>query len=212
MRDEHCHIIWGVDDGSESKAESLQMLDAAHKAGITQIVATPHARWDSFSVECVEERFAELASEAAARGMQMTLGYEVYYKTMLSRGLEWASKLTMTGTTNLLIEFNSGGEVPHGWDQTFYRLQSEYGLDITLAHPERYGSVLDDFDLVYRIKEMGCRIQVSAGDAFGGMFNKQSKCVKRMLKEGLVDAIVSDAHCPEHYADFAKLVAKWQVS
>lgn len=184
------------------------MLDAAREAGITQIVATPHARWDDFDSVRVETRFAELVPEAVSRGIQMELGYEVYYKTMTARGLEWASKLTTAGTSNLLVEFNTGGEMTYGWDQTFYRLQSEYGLDITLAHPERYSSVLADFDLVYRVKEMGCRIQVSAGDAFGGLFDKQAKCVKRMLKEGLVDAVVSDAHHPEHYAAFAKLVAK----
>lgn len=209
MRDEHCHIIWGVDDGARSRAESLEMLDAARRAGITQIVATPHARWDDFNAERIEARFAELVPEAEARGLQMELGYEVYYKTMLSRGLEWARALTTAGTTNLLIEFNSGGEVPYGWERVIYRLQGEYGLDVTLAHPERYTSVLDDFDLVYHMKEMGCRIQVSAGDAFGGPFDKRAKCVKRLLKEGLADAIVSDAHAPGHYGDYAKLMAKW---
>ena len=32
MHDEHCHIIWGVDDGASTKEESLAILDAAAKA------------------------------------------------------------------------------------------------------------------------------------------------------------------------------------
>ena len=44
MRDMHCHILPGVDDGSRSLEESLQMLEAAKAAGITSITCTPHCR------------------------------------------------------------------------------------------------------------------------------------------------------------------------
>lgn len=210
MLDEHCHIVWDVDDGSESLEESYDMLAAAARAGITQIVATPHMRWSDFDNDKVVERFNELSTVAYERhGIQMWLGYEVYYKTLIKRGLHTAAQFVTAGTNNLLIEFNSGEGVPDGWDQTFYTLQSTYGLDITVAHPERYTSVLADFGIVYKMKDMGCRIQVSAGDLFGGMFNAGAKCAKRIIDEGLCDALVSDAHCAAHYADFQRAVRKF---
>ena len=57
MRDIHCHILPGVDDGAADLDESLAMLEAAKRAGVTRIVCTPHCRdpyfdydkmWDAF--------------------------------------------------------------------------------------------------------------------------------------------------------------------
>ena len=40
MRDVHCHILPGVDDGARTMQESLLMLSEAMRAGITSIVCT----------------------------------------------------------------------------------------------------------------------------------------------------------------------------
>lgn len=207
MLDEHCHILWGVDDGARSFEESRAMLDAARACGITGIVCTPHLRWDSFDAARVLERFEQLRQ--AAPDLDLTLGYEVYYDRLLRMKVHRAPEFVTQNTNAILIEFKSGGEVPDSWQRIFYTLQTKYGLDITLAHPERYLDVLDDFDTVYRFADMGCRMQVSAPDLFRGPFDKVSRCARRIIREGLCDALVSDAHCPEDYRAFAKAQAKW---
>ena len=206
MRDEHCHILWGVDDGSPDWETTCAMVDEARASGITEIVCTPHMRWDDFNRADIERKFAQLARYAP--DIRWTLGFEVYYKRLLRIGLEHAPEFTIGNSNVILIEFNSGADVPHDWERTFYTLQSTYGLDIILAHPERYASVLDDFDLVYQMYQAGVRMQVSASDLFGGLFNKASKVAKRLLSEGLAESLVSDAHAPEHYAFYRKAVKK----
>ena len=208
MRDEHCHIIWGVDDGSSSKQESLEMLDAARGIGITEMICTPHMRWDTFDNALVKSRFEELRHEGEARGIKMELAYEVFYNRLMRMGLEHAPEFVQQGTNKILIEFNTGAPMEQGWERTVYDLQSKYGLKVVMAHPERYTTVLDDFEQVYRIKDAGCRIQVSAGDLLGGMFNKPAKCAKWIIKEGLCDALVTDAHCVDHYAEYEKAAKK----
>jgi tyrosine-protein phosphatase YwqE len=42
MIDIHSHILWGVDDGAHSLADSLEMCRIAYRDGIRTIVATPH--------------------------------------------------------------------------------------------------------------------------------------------------------------------------
>ena len=206
MRDEHCHIIWGVDDGSPDWDTTRAMVDEARKCGFTEIVCTPHMRWDDFDRAVVEERFAQLVDYAS--DITFTLGFEVYYKRLLEIGLDRAPEFTIGDSRTILLEFNTGCEVAHDWERTFYTLQSTYGLDIVLAHPERYVSVLDDFDLAVRMRHAGVRMQVSAGDLLMGRFNKMAKCARRLLDEGLADSLVTDAHSPEHYAEYRKACRK----
>ena len=207
MRDNHCHILWDVDDGSQSWDMTLSMLDCARKTGFTEIVCTPHMRWRDFDNARVHAHFDRLRREAP--DIAWTLGYEVYYDRLLKIGIERAREFTIGGTDEILIEFNSGGEVPDDWQRTFWKLQSKLGLDITVAHPERYVTVLEDFDTVYRFRDAGCRMQVSAGDLLAGPFNKTRRCAKRIIDEGLCDALVSDAHRPEHYEEYQKARAKY---
>lgn len=202
MRDEHCHILWDVDDGSTSWEMTQSMLEGVRASGITQVVCTPHMRWKDFDDAKVRAHFQQL--QQAAPDIEWTLGYEVYYERLMKIGIERAPEFTIGDTNNILLEFNSGGEVPDDWQRTFWKLQSKMGLDITVAHPERYSTVLDDFDTVYRFRDMGCRMQVSAGDLLGGPFNKAKRCAKRLIDEGLCDALVTDAHRPEHYIGYQK--------
>ena len=210
MRDDHCHIIWGVDDGSPDWDTTRAMVDGARACGFTEIICTPHMRWSDFDRAKVERHFAQLAEYAS--DIKWTLGFEVYYKRLREIGFEHAREFTIGESNTILLEFNSGAEVPHDWERSFYKLQSTYGLDIVLAHPERYSSVLEDFDLVYRMYDAGIRMQVSADDVLLGMFNKTAKVAKRLIEEGLAYALVTDAHYPDHYADYRKARKKLQLS
>ena len=209
MHDEHCHIIWGVDDGSPDWETTRAMVEGARACGFTEIICTPHMRWPDFDKAKVEDHFAQLAEYAP--DIKWTLGYEVYYKRLLEIGLDRAPEFTIGGSNTLLLEFNSGAVVPHDWERTFYTLQSTYGLDLVLAHPERYSTVLEDFDIVYRMRNAGVRMQVSAGDVLQGMFNKGAKAARRLIEEGLAESLVTDAHCPEHYDEYRKARKKLKL-
>lgn len=42
MVDFHCHILPGVDDGSKSVEQSLQMLHLEQQQGVDAVILTPH--------------------------------------------------------------------------------------------------------------------------------------------------------------------------
>ena len=44
MKDIHNHILFGIDDGSESLEESIQIIKEAVQNGYTDIILTPHYR------------------------------------------------------------------------------------------------------------------------------------------------------------------------
>ena len=238
MHDEHCHILWGVDDGSSTREETVSMLAAAKQAGITSIICTPHMRWDDFNQDLVKQHFADFRELAANQGVSARLGYEVFYNRLMLKGISSAPSFAVDGDIkfagvvgavgnaagpdavaaagtaasarkSILIEFNAGHSMEQGWEATLHTLQAKYGFEVTRAHPERYTNVLEDYEVLYSIRNMGVRMQISACDLLGGFFDKTAKCAKWMLKEGLCDALVSDAHCVKDYQNFARVVNKY---
>lgn len=209
MRDRHCHIVFGVDDGARSFEESCAMLQAAKDAGVSEIVATPHMRWRNFDRQLVEQNFALVRQRAAELGIAMSLGFEVYYPRLCEIGFAHASEFVCKDTGELIVEFDSGGRMTFGWERGLYDIQCACGAQLVIAHPERYIDVQEDFSTMRTICDLGCKVQVSAGDLLGGPFGKCARTARRIMSEGLCDQLVSDAHRPAHYGDFSRASRKW---
>ena len=156
MFDIHCHILNGVDDGSRTPAESHQMLLAARDAGIDHIVCTPHCKHSDFDAELIVKRYRAFKAHAEKNGVHLSLGYEVHWKKLADMGLDAAPSLCIEDTNLLLLEF-SNSHLPANWQRAIYSIQGK-GVDIVIAHPERYKPVQEDIDVAREMREMGCRL------------------------------------------------------
>lgn len=141
-------------------------------------------------------------------GIRTNLGFEVYWKKLAELGVETAQNLCIEDTNLLLLEFSTAS-LPVNWQRAVYSIQSQ-GTTVIIAHPERYKAVQDNLDIAYEMKNMGCRLQLSANFVEGGRFDKRHQTAKALLKEGLVDYFASDAHRPEHYAVYTKALHEEQ--
>ena len=202
MFDIHCHIIYDVDDGSRDLRESAAMLVEARNSGIDRIVCTPHCRGSWWDYDRINAHFSKLQSLAAEHGMPMDLGYEVNWKKLMEIGLDWAPRLTLGESNLFLLEF-SNDSLPARWQNLIYKLQG-MGLQIVIAHPERYRPVQKNVDVAYEMKELGCYLQLSGNFMEEGRFGERRRAATEMLKQGLVDYVASDAHRPEDYRTFRK--------
>lgn len=204
MRDVHCHILPGVDDGARSMDESLLMLSAAMDVGVTSIVCTPHCRDPWFDFDAMWEAFhaLEARAEALPRAPKLQMAFEVNYRKLMELGLDAASRLGNLETGEFLLELPTGA-LPSDWERVVFALQ---GMDyrVTIAHPERYCSVQKDLSVARRFVEAGCALQLSANCIAGGRFDKTRRTAVTLVKEGLVTCIASDAHRPEDYASLAE--------
>ncbi len=109
MRDMHCHVLPGVDDGARDMRMSLAMLDAARDVGVTSIVCTPHARDPYFDYDAMRSAFEELSPYARERSVPLTLGFEVAHAKLVELGVEeWAPRLAFQGTGEFLLELDPG--------------------------------------------------------------------------------------------------------
>ena len=189
------------------------MLKAAQRAGFSCIMCTPHCRWDDFSPKLVKERYLQLQEHAVWHGIQLGLGYEVYWAKLLELGLATAPSLCFEGTNTLLLEFSTA-RMPSNWQSLIYELQG-MGLEIIIAHPERYRAVQEDIGIARELHDMGCSLQLSANFVKGGFPSARRATAKKLMKAGLIGRIASDAHGPEDYEQFlgaARLASRYLVN
>lgn len=182
------------------------MLDAARKAGITSITCTPHCRDPYFDYDLMWDSF-ELLREHAG-GFPLQMGFEVYHPKLMQLGMDWAEYLHLDGSDEFLLEFSTvATKVEFAeYERTIFELQG-MGFTVIIAHPERYRAIQEDVEIAYDLVRMGCKLQLSTDFISGGRFGKEKKPAKKLLEEGLVSYLASDAHHVGHYRDFAKA---WQ--
>ncbi len=209
MRDMHCHILPGVDDGARDLDMSLEMLEAAREAGVTSIVCTPHCRDPYFDYHAMREAFEELRAHAG--GFPLTMGFEVAHTKLMELGVEeWAPYLAFEGGREFLLELDTHCTETdfQDYERTIFELQG-LGLDVIIAHPERYRAIQQNTDIAVRLVRMGCKLQASADFVAGGRFGKEKKPAKKLFDQMLYRFIASDAHRPEHYAYLAAVAKEY---
>lgn len=210
MRDIHCHILPGVDDGARDLDESLRMLEAARAAGVTSIVCTPHCRDPYFDYDAMWDAFELLRAHAG--GFPLSMGFEVNHAKLMDLGMEWAGHLAFDGGREFLLELSTraGAFEFYQYDRTIFELQG-MGYTVIIAHPERYRAVQEDIEVARRLVKQGCKLCVSADFIAGGRLGKEKKPAKRLFEEDLVSYIASDAHEPVHYEYLARARREFSV-
>lgn len=208
MRDIHCHILPGVDDGASTLEDSLAMIKAAQAVGITSITCTPHCRDPYFDFKAMWNAFYDL--EEAAGGFPLTMGFEVNHRKLMELGLEWAEALHTDGSQDFLLELSVGASPSSfgDYERTIFELQG-MGYKVIIAHPERYIAIQRDITLAEELVHMGCELQASTDFIAGGRLGAEKRPAKRMLKAGLYSYLASDAHVPKHYRYFRKAYERY---
>lgn len=209
MRDMHCHILPGVDDGSPNLQYSLEMLEAAKRAGVTSIICTPHCRDPYFDYNKMMKAFEQF--RAAAGGFPLYMGFEVNHTKLMELGVSrWAPYLGIAQTGQFLLELNvhCTEATFTEYERTIYKLQG-MGYRVVIAHPERYDAIRKNVDLAGRLVDLGCDLQASADFVSGGRLGNSKRTAKKIFKMGLYRYIASDAHRIEHYDMLDKAVERY---
>lgn len=210
MRDIHCHILPGVDDGAGSLGESIRMIAAAKKAGVTSIVCTPHCRDPYFDYDAMWDAFELLKSHV--RDIPLQMGFEVNHRKLMDLGMEWADYLHFDGSNEFLLELSTRATRTEfdECERTIFELQGR-GYEVIIAHPERYRAIQEDVNIARKLVNMGCKLQASADFVKGGRFGRERKPAKCLFDAGLYSYIASDAHYPAHYTCLEKARLNFRV-
>jgi protein-tyrosine phosphatase len=191
--DIHSHILPAVDDGPESFEVSVDMVRMALEAGTTDIVATPHANASyPYEPEVTSELIAKLQS-AIGDSIKIHRGCDFHLSPEnIQAALREPSRFAINGLSYLLVEFP---EVTlfYGIDEVFDSLIYA-GLTPIVTHPERNRHLAADLPRLRRWVEKGIPLQITAQSMLGEFGPELARWCLRMLSEGQVHFVASDAH------------------
>ncbi len=198
MIDLHSHILPGIDDGSKSLAMSLEMARIAVADGTRIIACTPHMLpgvYDT-SREAMIAGVAELSAALADAGIGLHLltGADVHVVPDLIDKLSDGRAPSLGDSRYFLFE-PPHHVAPPGIESLVAEI-IEAGWIPILTHPERLTWIEKHYDLICRLDAAGAVIQLTAGSITGGFGKRAQYWAQRMLDEGRVDIIASDAHDP----------------
>ena len=193
--DLHCHILPGIDDGSQSLEDSIALANEAVKDGVTHILATPHHLDNKYinhrsDVERLVKNFqAELDSRQIP--LKIFPGQEVHINGELVKkyddllGVDLKKKY-------MLLEFPHSN-VPAYAEKIIFELL-KLGTTPIIVHPERNKEIQKDTGILYKFIQQGALAQVTATSYIGGFGNEVAKLSQKFVAHNLVQIVASDAH------------------
>lgn len=207
-REIHCHLIPGVDDGSQRMEFSLQALGSFHKFGVERVIFTPHHTEPRFmnTPEIVQPLFDELKALVSANNIEVEcedFSFEYRadnsFRELASTG-KWGEpqcQIRPLRGRYLLIE-NAWRESVPNFEETIEKLQAD-GYSLILAHPERYLYYAGMHGRHYhRLQEMGVEFQCNILSFEGYYGDVEKKMAYWMLNHGYVNFLGSDLHNAKH--------------
>ena len=195
MVDIHCHILPGVDDGARDWEAAAQMCRIAAADGVTHIAATPHAN-DEFVYDrdVLRAKLTKLQSIAGEWPM-LTLGCDFHFSyENVSAALADATRFTLGNSQYLLIEF-SDFALSLPMRDALVRLRNT-GVVPIVTHPERNLLMQRDPDLILKLLELGCLVQVTSSSLTGKLGESAQKSAVWLLEHDAVHALASYGHDP----------------
>ncbi len=197
MIDLHSHTLWHLDDGSDSFQTTVEMCRRAEATGTDVLFLTPHIVYWSVAEELYDRRnykTEQLREVLLDEGVELELkkGFEILCDDDIFN-VKYLKPYTLADSDYILIEFDfykTAESDVHSWCDYIM----SQGLTPVIAHPERYGFVIEDIASLERLSEKGVLLQMNAASPLGAFGAKEEQVALKMLGSGFVDFVGTDAH------------------
>lgn len=197
ITDIHTHIMFRVDDGSDSMEKSLEMLRQEYNQGVTNVILTPHYHVGGCvpDREIVKNRYMELKEKVHTLipEMNIYLGNEIMACNDMVEMLDAKKVFTLAESSYVLVEFYPG--VQYSAMEKFLSTLLNGGYMPVVAHCERYKCLRSSLKVInYKnmehLIEMGVYMQVNVTSVFGN----DHKFIGKLIQNDFLHLVASDAH------------------
>jgi len=202
MIDLHCHMLPGIDDGSPDDATSLEMARIAVADGIRTLACTPHiypglyennANGIVARVHALQEKL-----DAAGIDLKLTYGADAHLTPELLGRIKDGTAPTLHGGRYFLLEPSHHVAPPRLEESVFNFTAAGYVPVIT--HPERLTWIDGKYSVFESLFKSGAWMQITSGSLTGRFGSNAQYWAERMLDDGMVHLLATDAHGIKHRA------------
>ena len=210
--DMHSHLIPGIDDGSKTMEESLQLIKRLADFGLRKIITTPHVMSEYYrnTPEIIHMGLEDLRKAVKAEGIstEIEAAAEYYMDEILLEKIKAGEELLTFGDNYILVETGFINK-PQMLLETIFQLEMA-GYKPILAHPERYQYLIADKGLLEDLIDRKILFQVNLL-SLTGFYSKQVKDFGDMLVErDLVRFFGTDCH-NARYLDMLEMLPKSKI-
>ena len=196
MIDFHSHIVYDVDDGSQTIENSIKILKRAEKAGFHSIILTPHYMEDyyEYSKDQIKERIEELENICEEENINIKLyqANEIYITNRMVDLLDKEIASSINDSRYVLFELPMNDE-PANLLEVMYSLL-ENGKVPIIAHPERYVYIQKDPNKLLELIENGVLFQTNYGSILGQYGKEIQKTAKLLIENNFIHFLGTDVH------------------
>lgn len=196
MIDLHCHILPGIDDGAPDISVSLEMARASVADGVKMLACTPHILPGLYHNTGPQIRVAvaQLQSALDADGIDLKLitGADAHIVPDFAGHLKSGHLLSLADTRYVLVELPHH-VAPARLEDCFFQIALAGYVPI-LTHPERCTWIKQHYETLRKLVQTGVWMQITAGSLTGAFGGQARYWGERMLDEGLVHILATDAH------------------
>lgn len=201
MIDIHSHIVFDVDDGPLTIADSINLIKKCNRDGVNTFISTSHFKKNEYETAEVDiySHYSQLKNEVKKilPNVEIFYGGEIFYTEDVLDDIINGCLPTLNNTQYILIEFNSDSN----WETIHSGITQliNNGFRPILANIEKYDCLSFEKAKLQILVEQGCYFQVNSTFVSKQFFWKKkssiyNKRIKFLLQNDLVHFVASDIH------------------
>ncbi len=193
--DMHSHLVPGIDDGSKTIEESIELIKSLYDFGYKKIITTPHIFTDYYNntTEIIIKGFdnLKLAISEAQIPIQLEVAAEYMFDDSFIKKYRSGELLTF-GEKYILLELPAFTP-PNELLQTIFNLKID-GYNPILAHPERYSYWHYNMEHYASLKDRGVFFQINLPSLSGYYSSQVQKIAEQLIDNNMIEFVGTDLH------------------
>ncbi|MDH5366044.1 MAG: capsular biosynthesis protein [Cyclobacteriaceae bacterium] len=198
--DLHSHLLPGIDDGVDKISQSIEIIKRFQDLGYKKLVTTPHIMQGFYNntPEIINNKLEQLQEELKNQNLQVEIeaAAEYYLDEYFLSLINDKSEILTFGNNYVLFETGFMNE-PINLKEIIFKLKSN-GYNPVMAHPERYGYLTQNLELIEDLIDRGVFMQLNINSLSGYYSKDIRKMAEKLIDKKYVHFLGSDCHHIQH--------------